>query len=207
MSLVVASASPRRHELLAALGLEFAVVPSGVDEVALARGRPPADAVLAIAVAKGRAAARPDAVVLAADTMVVLGDVVLGKPADEAEARAMLAALRDRRHRVLTGVSVSSPADEAHTVVESEVHMRAYRDDEIAAYVATGDGRDKAGGYAIQHETFRPVDAIAGCWCNVMGLPLWTVYGLLRAAGLVAPRRPDAAYPRCGACPLARAYA
>jgi septum formation protein len=204
VTLVLASASPRRRELLASLGLRFLVAPSGVDEDGLATGRAPEDAAVELAVAKARAAARRDAVVLGADTMVVLDGRVLGKPASDEEAFAMLAALRGRTHRVLTGVAVVAPAGETTRLVESEVRMRAYRDEEIATYVASGDGRDKAGGYAIQSETLRPVEAIGGCWCNVMGLPLWAAYVLLCDAGLLAPHGPDRAYARCAACPLSR---
>ena len=204
MSLVVASASPRRHALLAALGLRFVVEPSDVDEVALAAGRAPADAAVHLALCKARAAAASTRVVIAADTMVVVDDRVLGKPADDTEARAMLTTLRGRTHHVLTGVAVVSPASETTAVIESTVRMRAYGDAEIAAYVATGDSLDKAGAYGIQSEPFRPVDAIAGCWCNVMGLPLWTAYGLLKDAGVLAPIPPDRTHPRCVACPLSR---
>jgi septum formation protein len=204
VSLLVASESPRRRELLARLGLRFGVAPSGVDEEALAEGRVPEEAVVELALAKARAVARPGTIVLAADTVVVLDGGVLGKPASAAAARGMLVALRGRAHRVLTGVAVVAPAGEAAALVESEVRMRAYGDAEIEAYVASGDAFDKAGGYAIQSETFHPVDAIGGCWCNVMGLPLWTAHTLLRDAGLLAPVPPDRAYARCAACPLSR---
>jgi septum formation protein len=204
MTLVVASTSPRRRELLASLGLRFFVAPSDVDEEALARGLEPGDAAVHLALAKARACGRSDAIVLAADTMVVLDGRVLGKPADADEAAGMLAALRGRGHRVLTGVAIVAPGGESTALVESEVRMRTYGDAEIAAYVASGDGLDKAGGYGIQSETLRPVEAIRGCWCNVMGLPLWTAYLLLRDAGLLAPRSPDRAYARCAACPLSR---
>lgn len=204
MTLVVASTSPRRRELLASLGLRFFVAPSDVDEAALARGRGPADAAVHLALAKARACNRPEAIVLAADTMVVLDGRVLGKPAGAEEAAGMLASLRARVHRVLTGVAVVAPAGESTAVVDSDVRMRDYADAEIAAYVASGDAFDKAGGYGIQSESFRPVEAISGCWCNVMGLPLWTAYAMLRDAGLLAPLSPDRAHARCAACPLSR---
>ena len=207
MKLIVASASPRRHELLGALGLAFEVRPAAIDEEAAARGHAPADAVLAIAVAKADAVPHTDALVLTADTIVVLDGRVLGKPESPTDARRMLELLRARVHRVFTAVCLAAPDAQRTAVVESEVRMRAYRDEEIDAYVAAGGGLDKAGAYGIQDEPLRPVDAIAGCWCNVMGLPLWTTWGLLHAAGLRAPRTPDAAFARCAACPLARGEA
>ena len=173
MKLRLASASPRRRELLEAIDLGFEVRPVDLDEVAIAGNLPPLDAAVAVAIAKARAAHAPaDVVVLAADTMVVLDDGVLGKPTDAADARRMLAALRGREHVVVTGVVVRTPDSEWTAAVESRVRMRAYRDAEIDAYVAAGGGRDKAGSYGIQDEPFVPVEAIEGCYCNVMGLPL-----------------------------------
>lgn len=203
MKLVLASASPRRRDLLDALGLGFAVEPVDLDEAAVAGTQPPVEAAVAVATGKARAVPeRPRAVVLAADTMVVVDGEVLGKPADDADARRMLATLRDRAHTVVTGVAVRVPGSEWTAAIESTVHMRAYGDDEIAAYVAAGGGRDKAGSYGIQDEPFVPVEAIDGCYCNVMGLPLWTAYRLLREAGCVAPRRPGDAFARCAVCPM-----
>lgn len=204
MKLVVASASPRRHELLAALGLIFEVLPAAIDEAAVAGDRAPAEAALAIACAKADAVRRPGALVLTADTIVVLDGVVLGKPASPADARRMLGLLRARSHRVFTGVCLIAPDGRRTAVVDSEVRMRAYGPDEIEAYVAAGGGLDKAGAYGIQDEPLRPVEAIAGCWCNVMGLPLWTAWGMLLDAGLLAPRAPDTPFARCAACPLKR---
>ena len=200
---LLASASPRRRELLEAIGLAFDVRPVDLDEAAAARGLDPIEAAEAVATAKARAAdSVPEHVVLAADTMVVLDGEVLGKPADDADARRMLATLRDRTHMVVTGVTVRTADSEWTAAVESRVRMRAYRDDEIAAYVASGHGRDKAGSYGIQDEPFVPVDAIDGCYCNVMGLPLWTSYRLLREAGCTAPRRPGDVLSRCAVCPM-----
>jgi MAF protein len=204
MTLVVASASPRRHELLHGLQLRFHVSPANLDEAALADGLSPVDAVATLAQAKANAGRHADALVLAADTLVVLDDEVLGKPADAAAACAMLRALRDRTHRVLTGVCLHAPAGDSTVVVESDVRMRAYGDGEIEAYVAAGGGADKAGAYGIQDEPFRPVAAVGGCWCNVMGLPLWTTYQVLFEMGMLAPRSPDRVYARCTACPLRR---
>jgi MAF protein len=203
MKLVLASASPRRRELLDAIGLGFDVAPVDLDEAAAAGTLPPLDAAAAVATAKARALpARAGTVVLAADTMVVLDDRVIGKPADPLEAGQMLAALRGRTHTVVTGVVVRAPGSEWTAAIESGVRMRSYGDAEIEAYVAAGGGHDKAGAYGIQDAPFLPVEAIEGCYCNVMGLPLWTAYRLLREAGCTAPRRPGEVLARCAVCPM-----
>src|SRR5262245_24643837 len=203
--LLLASASPRRRELLGALGLTFRVAAADLDEAALGAGLPPERAALVVASAKATALGGGGDVVLAADTMVVLDGEVLGKPASSEDAAAMLAALRGRAHDVVTAVVVRANGAAGHAVRRSTVRMRAYRDDEIAAYVATGNGLDKAGAYGIQDEPFRPVEAIEGCWCNVMGLPLWVALRMLAEGGCVAPRRPDQAVTRCVSCPYAAA--
>jgi septum formation protein len=180
------------------------VAPADIDEAAVAGDRSPEDGALAVAVAKADATARADALVLAADTIVVLDDAVLGKPTSPAHARQMLAMLGGRVHRVLTGVCLLTPDDRRTALIESEVRMRRYAPAEIETYVAAGGGLDKAGAYGIQDEPFRPVEAIAGCWCNVMGLPLWTVWTMLIEVGVAVPQPPDCAYARCAACPAAR---
>jgi MAF protein len=197
---VLASASPRRRELLGALGLVFAVTPADLDEVAIGAGMEPDRAALAVASAK--AAAVPGATVLAADTMVLLDGRVLGKPASPDEAADMLEALRGRSHEVVTGMALRADRGTRAVVRRSTVRMRPYTRREIEAYVATGAGLDKAGAYGIQDDRFRPVEAIEGCWCNVMGLPLWTAVQALDEAGCRAPRRPDQAFVRCASCPL-----
>jgi septum formation protein len=201
MRLVLASGSPRRRELLAALGFDFQVAPSGVDEEAMARSRPEA---LARALARAKAlevfASHPDAVVLAADTVVVQRGVLLAKPADAAEARAMLARLRGRPHRVITAVCVIAPGARprlAHEV--TRVVLRTYSQAEVEASIARGDPFDKAGGYAIQDSILQPVASHRGCYCNVVGLPLWTALGLLEEAGVRRSHR--ATMPlACDAC-------
>jgi len=200
--LLLASASPRRRELLGALGLTFRVAAADLDEAALGAGLPPERAALVVASAKAAALGGAGGVVLAADTMVVLDGEVLGKPASSEDAASMLAALRGRPHDVVTAVVVRANGVGGHAVRRSTVRMRAYRDDEIAAYVATGRGLDKAGAYGIQDEPFRPVEAIEGCWCNVMGLPLWTAVRLLGGFGCRAPRDPGQVFARCATCPL-----
>jgi len=199
---ILASASPRRRELLAAVGLDFAIAPADLDEVAIGAGLEPDRAALAVAAAKAKAIGGSEEVVLAADTMVVLDGRVLGKPASAGEAASMLEALRDRSHEVITGVAVRAESVVRTALRRSTVRMRAYERSEIDAYVASGDGLDKAGAYGIQDDRFRPVEAIEGCWCNVMGLPLWTAVRALDAVDCRAPRRPDQVFARCVSCPL-----
>jgi septum formation protein len=146
--------------------------------------------------------------VLGADTVVALDGRVLGKPRDAGEARAMLGALRDRSHIVVTGLAllVDGPVDgrESVTSARTEVRMRAYDDAAVEAYVARTaieDGPyDKAGAYAIQDATFHPVAETNGCVCSVIGLPLWPVQSMLRSAGIETGAPPLA---RCAGCPLA----
>jgi MAF protein len=200
---VLASASPRRRELLSAVGVTFDLFVAALDEPAIAAGRSPADGARAVAIAKAEAAPADPRPILAADTVVVLDGEVLGKPADPEDAAAMLARLGGREHAVITAVAMRTGSAIRTAVRESRVRMRAYGADEIAAYVATGSALDKAGAYGIQDEPFRPVASIVGCWCNVMGLPLWTALRLLEDAGCRAPRRADQAFARCASCPLA----
>lgn len=203
VKLVLASASPRRRELLETIGLGFDVRPLDLDEVSVAGTLPPLDAAAAVAAAKARAIAPvAGTVVLAADTMVVIDGRTIGKPADAADARRMLATLRNRTHTVVTAVTVRAADTEWSATLESSVRMRDYGDHEIDAYVATGGCLDKAGAYGIQDAGFLPVETIEGCYCNVMGLPLWTAYRLLREAGCIAPRRPGDVLARCAVCPM-----
>jgi MAF protein len=209
--LVLASASPRRRELLGALGVPFSVRPSNIGE-AFVEGRPVVDQAEALALSKAAAgqAVRQapgfpngPAVVLGADTVVVLDAVPLGKPGDAEEARRMLRSLRGRPHEVITGVAVVCGAGQQTAHAATMVHMRHYTDAEIDAYIAGGDPFDKAGAYAIQHAGFAPVERIDGCYCNVMGLPLWTVRRLLAyVVPDLATRPPSDTYTRCAACPL-----
>jgi len=205
--LVLASSSPRRRELLAALGLPFDVTSSDVDE-AIAPGEAPAEAAVRLARAKAEAVAwgEWDAIVLGADTVVVLDGRILSKPAHPDDAWAMLRALRGRGHTVITGVAVcASRSGETRTAAPlTAVRMRAYSDTEVAASIAVGTPFDKAGAYAIQDEAFAPVESIEGCYCNVVGFPLWTVYGMLRDLDPGLPLRPPSASRAvCASCPLA----
>lgn len=203
-ALVLASTSPRRRLLLALLPLPFQTVAVEVDETPLA-GEPAAVTAHRLAKLKARQApARADQWVLAADTVVILDQVPLGKPADAADAARMLRALRGRWHEVVTGVCLRPPGASPPLLAErcTRVLMRSYRDDEIAAAVASGVPLDKAGAYAIQDEVFRPVAALEGCYLNVVGLPLCAVSELLRRAGHpAAPALPPGPFqPPCSLC-------
>lgn len=188
--LILASASPRREELLRQLGLPFTVVPSELPEE-LPPG-PPGESVRALALAKARAVAGRlgSGVVLGADTVVVLGGAIFGKPADPKDARRMLRELRGQTHEVVTGVGlVEAPARrEASAVVVTRVRMGRYADDEIDAYLATGEPYDKAGAYAVQGAGSRLVAHVDGCYTNVVGLPLSTTRRLLAEWGLLEAR-------------------
>jgi septum formation protein len=183
-TIVLASGSPRRLELLQRMGIEPLVQVADVDEAPLA-GEAPAQTVARLAGAKARAVeAPPGALVLAADTEVVLDGTVLGKPVGAREAAAMLRALSGRAHRVLTGVHVRVDEREAAAVEETVVRFRALGDDEIEAYVATAEPYDKAGGYGIQDAGGMFVERIEGSDTNVVGLPLATVVRLADEVGV-----------------------
>jgi septum formation protein len=183
--LVLASASPRRRELLGALGISYRVVAADIDERLLPDEAP--DALVrrlaetkALAVA-GRLGHEERSQVLAADTEVAWQGSVLGKPADPEHARTMLLALRARPHTVLTGLALARGESVVWSrVVETAVWMRAYADDEIERYIASGRPLDKAGAYGIQDAAFHPVERIEGCYTNVVGLPLCEVSRALR---------------------------
>ena len=199
-TLVLASASPRRRQLLTALGLDFRVEPTHVDESS--EEPDPLRRASQLALRKARAAARshPRATVIAADTIVVLGKRMLGKPDGADEAAAMLGALRGRRHEVVSAVAVAAAGREAVEAAATAVTMRDYGDDEIARFIARGEPFDKAGGYAVQDAEFAPAASVDGCLCAVIGLPLWTVRGLLASIAGIDTVPP--AFQRCAACPL-----
>lgn len=184
-SFILASKSPRRRQLLAALGLAFEIENADVDETPLP-GEAPDVLVRRLCRAKAAAVAeqRPDSVVLAADTLVVLDGALLGKPADALEAVAMLTALRDRVHIVYTAVCVSYDGKMVTRLSATRVRMRAYTDAEIERYVASGDPLDKAGAYGIQDPQFAPVASWDGCYSAVMGLPLGLASEMLQEAGI-----------------------
>ena len=198
----LASASPRRSELLRQIGVPFEVRPADIPETHTA-GEPADALVLRLAAEKAdavwrRVPAAERRPVLAADTAVVLDERVLGKPADEAEAAAMLAALSGRTHRVLTAVALRC-GDAAETLLStSEVRFRATTAEERAAYCRSGEPLDKAGGYGIQGRAAMFVEYLAGSYSGVVGLPLFETAALLARCGvalLSAPRlggRPSA---------------
>ena len=188
--IVLASASPRRAELLEAAGIAFDVAPADVDETAHA-GESPETYVRRVARAKACAIGQrlPHRVVLAADTTVVVGGEMLGKPADEEDAKRMLRLLSGRVHEVMTAVALHRGAEGSPQVALSrtDVEFAALSEQEIAWYVATGEPRDKAGAYAIQGYASRFVTRIAGSYSNVVGLPIALVYEMLEASGLRTP--------------------
>jgi len=189
--LILASGSPRRRELLAQLGLRFTVRAVDIDETP----RPnetPEEYVLRLALEKAAAGAAAgaemeasDTLVLAADTIVILDGELLGKPADAAEARAMLGRLAGREHQVATGVALRQVAGErgASAVEVSTVRFLPMSEREIAWYVATGEPMDKAGAYAIQGIGGLFIEALEGNFSNVVGLPLPVVHRLFRELG------------------------
>ena len=184
MRLILASQSPRRAELLAAAGFAFDIAPAHVDE-SMHPGEEPASYVLRLAEDKARAVLRADdggdsRIVLGADTVVVLDNDTLGKPADDADARRMLHVLSGRTHQVLTGVALCSTARCVTAVERTDVQFATLSDADIDWYVSSGEPRDKAGAYAIQGRASRYVLRIAGSYSNVVGLPVATVERLLR---------------------------
>ena len=174
--ILLASNSPRRKELIALGNWTFTVSVSDVDESERA-GEPPADYVLRLAESKARVAAKSaqaDQIIAAADTTVVDTNKILGKPRDKADAVQILKRLRGHKHQVYTGLAVLKMSD-GRLIKElcvTDVPMRNYSNEEIDAYVQTGDPLDKAGAYAIQHPQFQPVENLSGCYASVMGLPM-----------------------------------
>jgi nucleoside triphosphate pyrophosphatase len=184
MRLILASASPRRAELLRGGGYVFETIVTDVDE-RLQPGEEPSQYVRRLAAEKsaaalGRVTGRTDeVVVLGADTAVIVDGAVLGKPCDEEEATAMLRRLSGRAHEVLTGISLRNSASEVGRVEVTVVRFRPLSGDEVAAYVSSGEGRDKAGGYAIQGLASTFVSLIQGSHSNVVGLPMEALAELL----------------------------
>ncbi|MEA3016049.1 MAG: nucleoside triphosphate pyrophosphatase [Sphingomonadales bacterium] len=184
MRLVLASASPRRLELLARIGVvPDEVAPAEIDETPLV-GELPADYARRMAALKAAAVARPGALVLAADTVVAAGRRILPKAEGEETAAAALALLSGRRHRVLSAVTLVDAAGQArHRLSTSIVAFKRLAPDEVAAYLDSGEWRGKAGGYAIQGRAEALVRMISGSHSGIVGLPLYETRALLRAAG------------------------
>jgi septum formation protein len=186
-ALILASASPRRAELLREAGYVFTIQPANVNEEAISRGKLPYDAVLDLAIAKADivAAASPNAVVVAADTVVAFGDQIIGKPSDTQAARQTLQLLSGTTHLVITGVAVVHVGGKfsRHLRTASAVRMKELSPAEIDAYIATGQWEGKAGGYGIlDPDPF--INRISGSHSNIVGLPIEETRELLEAAGV-----------------------
>jgi septum formation protein len=192
---VLASGSPRRRDLLASLDIEFVVLKPDIDETQH-DGEAPLDYVRRLSIEKAQAVAVRTAtpahvlaadtvVILAADTIGVVDGQILGKPTDADDARIMLRLLRGRAHTVCTALTLlTANGDSAPSLLTeltlTTVFMREYSDEEVEAYIATGDPFDKAGSYAIQHEGFHPVERLEGSYTNVVGLPVETLQEMLK---------------------------
>ena len=184
MNLILASQSPRRRELLGLTGLDFIVRVADIDET-MDPGKAPFDEVARVSRLKAEAVARkPDDVVIAADTIVVCRNEVLGKPRNEADAFRILKLLSGRSHEVMTGMTVLR-GEEAITHTEvTKIHFRSLSDAEIRAYIASGEPMDKAGAYGIQGGAALFADQMEGDYYNVMGLPVCRLAMILRSFGL-----------------------
>lgn len=183
MNLVLASGSPRRAELLTRLGLRFEVLPADLDETR----RPdesPGVYVERLAREKAQAVGGPEDVVVAADTAVVSAGLILGKPAHPAEARSMLLRLQGEKHDVFTGIAVRRGEEIASAVDVTEVEMLPMTDDEVEAYVDTGEPMDKAGSYALQGRGGLFVSTVTGSPFTIIGLPVHLLPRLIRAVGV-----------------------
>jgi septum formation protein len=185
--LLLASASPRRAELLSAAGFEFDIQPAHADE-SLHAGEAPDDYVRRVAEAKALAVlpSAGDRVVVAADTTVVIGGEILAKPENAADAARMLRLLANRRHEVMTGVAIARGTRVLTRVVTTSVEFGPMTDQEIAWYVASGEPADKAGAYAVQGLASRFVTRIDGSYSNVVGLPIALVYSMLKEMFAIA---------------------
>ena len=187
-TIILASTSPRRKELLSLLGIPFEIIPSPAEEPAPDAGELPAAYAARMARLKAAAVARvhPESVVLGADSIVAVGDVILGKPTDTADARRMLSLLAGRTHHVITGCARLGPGHEPTIfTVSTAVTMTAIPEAAIAAYAATDEPMDKAGAYAIQGRAAAFVTGIVGSYTNVVGLPLAEVLEHLQQEGVV----------------------
>jgi septum formation protein len=184
---ILASASPRRRELLARLAIPFTVIPANVDEQ-LHPGETPLAYVVRLAQAKAASIAQrfPEALVLGADTVVVLDTQIMGKPEDMAQARRMLTRLSGQQHTVITGLALLHHSRQLRYLdsVSTRVHFRPLSAAEIEQYVASGEPFDKAGAYAIQGLAGAFVASVDGCYTNVVGLPVQRTAALLQTAGV-----------------------
>ena len=186
LDIILASASPRRRELVSLLIRDFRIVPSEFDESLVPPELAPEEHVLHSARMKARdvAGAFPQSLVITADTVVVVDDTILGKPSDTAHAAAMLRMLGGRTHRVYTGVAVVCEGTERTDVECTQVTFRELSDEIISRYVASGEPMDKAGAYAIQGRGVVLIKSVSGCYPNVVGLPLYRLSVLLSEFGI-----------------------
>ncbi len=182
--IILASGSPRRKELLSYILNEFSIIPSSLEETASGT---PREQTLQLAKDKALDIAKsyPDAVVIGADTLVAIGDRVLGKPKDKEDAASMLKLLSDNTHEVYTGIAVVCGGNVTTECVVTEVTFDAMTDEEIASYIETGEPMDKAGAYGIQGFCGKFIRGIQGDYFNVMGLPQNTVYSMLKKLGVL----------------------
>jgi septum formation protein len=181
--LILASSSPRRAELLGAAGIQFAVRAANIDET-IKPGESPRDYVLRLSREKACAVVREDEFALGADTTVVIGDQIAGKPADAEDAARMLRALSGQWHEVLTGVTLARGSQILSEFASTRVKFSGLSEDEIGWYVSTGEPMDKAGAYAIQGRAALFIERIEGSYSNVVGLPLQLVYRMARRMGI-----------------------
>lgn len=185
MKIILASGSPRRRELLKSLGLEFEVYKPNVDE-SMTEGESPENLCTRLSRLKAEAGAKvfPDSLVIAADTIVVIDDLILGKPKNREDSFMMLKALQGREHTVITGVSVSMNNRIISHAEHTRVKFRELSDSEIRTYIATGECDDKAGSYAVQGYGSLIVEGINGDYFNVVGLPLCSLGRMLSEFGM-----------------------
>ena len=205
--LVLASTSPRRRELIQALDIAVTLAGSDREEDAPRAGETPQHYVSRLSLQKALdvASDHEGALLLGADTAVVIDGHILGKPPDNDEAIRMLAMLRGRVHTVMTGVALLDSRSGRHLQLTrgTDVRIREYSDAEVAAYMASGDHWDKAGAYAVQDQGFAPAKEVLGCYLNAMGFPLCEVAGLLGEMGMVARLKPGWRLPdQCQDCSL-----
>ena len=185
--LILASASPRRSELLAMTGMRFKVYPADVDETLL-QGWTETEAVMELAVRKAKSVAPvfPDSIILSADTMVFCSGELLGKPIDEKDAVRMLKALSGKEHEVLTGLCLLDTEKNRSVVCfeQTKVRFRDLAEEDIAYYLLSGEPFDKAGAYAIQGKASMFIESIQGCYFNIVGLPLFRLGQALQELGV-----------------------
>ena len=185
-NIILASASPRRRELLSLIIDDFRVLISEFDESSLPAGLAPEDHVVRAACSKARQISwqNRDSLVIGADTIVVVDDEILGKPVDETDAARMLRLLSGRSHEVYSGIFIISEEMERQAAERTEVVFRDLSDEMILRYIATGEPKDKAGAYGIQGKGAVLVKCISGCYSNVVGLPLYKLSVLLKDSGI-----------------------